>query len=143
MSFPIRNTASEVRVIGRVGNVRRSESNGKKVANISVAFQRSWMKKDESGNQTGEFSHQTQWFEFACWELAATKAENISKGDVVECEFNLADVRPDTYDKEGETKASIKVGRANVLLLSKKGESETGVNAPAPIDEPVMAEEVI
>ncbi len=145
MSFTIRNTASEVKVIARVGNVRRNESNGQKVANISVAVQRSWQQK-ENGQPTGEFQHVTQWYELACWAFNADKTENIEKGDVVECTFNLADVKPASYTKEGasEPTLSLKVARASVLLLAKK---DTNPSAAAqddePVDQPELVEEAI
>ena len=142
MSFVIRNTAAEVKVTGRCGNVRASETNGRHVRNISVAFQRSWAKKDENGNQTGEFDHKTAWIEFACWEFAAEKASNIEQGDVVECTFSLADLNADLYEKDGASKASIKVGRATVLLISKKNATSSQADEPIEV-EPVMAEEAI
>ncbi len=129
----LRNSDAIVRVRGRAGTVRAGEANGRQVRNISVAFRRAWQKTDENGNDTGQFDDRTQWIEFACWGVAAQRSANIGKGDVVECEFSLADLKPDLYQKDGETKASLKCDRANVVLVAKKSESAP-VEAEAPAD---------
>ena len=133
-AYTVRNTDAEVRVRGRVGTVRQGTGD-RKVVNISVAFQRSWPTKDENGNTTGQFEHKTQWYEFACWEGAADRAKGIGVGDVVEATFNMADVTVDLYEKNGEQKSSLKVGRSTVLLLSKKDGSAAEVPAEAPVED--------
>ncbi len=131
----LRNSDATIRIRGRAGNIRTGEANGRAVRNISVAFRRAWQKKDENGHDTGQFDDRSQWIEFACWGIAADRAANIGKGDVVECEFSAADLKPDLYTKDGESKASLKCDRATVQLIAKK--SEGGAQAEAPADVPV------
>ncbi len=139
--YTLRNTDAESRIRGRVGSIRRNEKDGRKVANVSVAFRRSWPVKDENGKATGDFKEQTGWMEFACWELAAERVANVEKGDIVECSFSMADIVADPYtDKAGAAKASVKVQRATVLLVAKH---VGGEKAEATADEPLPAEEAI
>jgi single-stranded DNA-binding protein len=142
MNYTLRNTDAEIRVRGRVGNLRKNEGSngGQKVSNFSVAFTRSWKKKDESGNDTAEFDHRTAWIEAAAWGPNADRAANIGVGDVVEVTGSLADLGTSVYEKDGATKASLKLQRATVLLIAKKEDGD------APADEPIeapLAEEAI
>ena len=135
----LRNTDAEVRIRGRAGNIRSGEANGRQVRNISVAFRRAWQKKDENGHDTGQFDDKSQWIEFACWGVAAERAANVGKGDVVECTFSVADLKPDVYEKDGQHKASIKCDRGSVVLVAKKGEAQPEAEAPAdvPVEEAI------
>ena len=131
----LRNQNGTVRVMGRVGGVRDGQAGERKVKNVSVAFQRSW--PDEKADKG--FAHKTQWLEIALWEKAADFAKDVEKGDVVECEFHLADVEPSVYEKDGKHLASLKVARGQISLVCKKNET-----APVAADIPLQpAEEAI
>jgi len=132
-NMTLRNTDCIVRVFGRAGNIRvNNDAGGKKVRNISVAFSRAWKKQDSD-----VFDRRTQWVEFALWEQAADRASSIEKGDVVSCEFSLADLMGDPYEKDGKTVAAIKCVRGNVLLVAKHGDNGAQADVPAEADIPV------
>lgn len=99
-------------IIGRVGNIRNAESNGKKVINVSLAVQRG--------------RDQTSWWELAFW---GEQAENFSKLTIDKGSILAASVYgvyPDAYlDKDKNPKATIK-GTVHLfrVLSGQKEESQ-------------------
>jgi hypothetical protein len=131
MSYPMTNDRADVRVIGRVGSIRTNTVNNKPVANVSIAFQRSWPKRENGQTVEGQFDHQTGWVEFAAWDHAATKVseQGIEVGDIVEVSYSMADMTASAYVKDNESKASVKCSRSTIILIAKKGEKTEAPSA--------------
>lgn len=91
-------------IIGRLGNFRNAESNGKKVVNVSLAVQRG--------------RDQTTWWELAFWGEQSENflKLNIDKGAIIAA--NIYNVYPDAYlDKEQKPQATIKATVSNFRVL--------------------------
>ncbi len=99
-------------VVGHVGRevISRFTSNGKQVANFSVAV------NEKLGDEM-----QTTWFEVTTWErLAEIATEHISKGQLILAEGRIA---AETWnDQQGDTQVSLKLTARNIRFLGGKSE---------------------
>src|ERR1035437_5307924 len=90
---------NEVRLMGRVGQDPeiKSLTNGKKVANFSLAITESW--KDET---TGERKEKTQWPRIVVWNdgLIGILEKQVRKGDMISVR---GQIETSTYEKDGQT----------------------------------------
>ena len=130
----IPNMAAVCRIVGRVtkdAEARMADQSGNKVTNISAAFSRRY-------NHNNEWKEVAQFISVAVWgDDAATRAQNIKKGDVIFVEFSAADMQARVYQSNGESKGALQVNRATVARFAW---SENGSAAPDVEGVPSLAE---
>lgn len=110
------NMLNQVIIVGRLtSDLEIKEVNEQKVANFSVAVQRSY--KNADGVYEADFINCTVWN-----NVATNTAEYCHKGDLVGVKGNLT---TDSYeDKEGNKKYVTKVNVEKITFLSSKKTEE-------------------
>lgn len=110
------NMLNQVIIVGRLtSDLEIKEVNEQKVANFSVAVQRSY--KNADGVYEADFINCTAWN-----NVATNTAEYCHKGDLVGVKGNLT---TDSYeDKEGNKKYVTKVNVEKITFLSSKKTEE-------------------
>lgn len=110
------NMLNQVIIIGRLtSDLEIKEVNEQKVANFSVAVQRSY--KNADGVYEADFINCTAWN-----NVATNTAEYCHKGDLVGVKGNLT---TDSYeDKEGNKRYVTKVNVEKITFLSSKKTEE-------------------
>jgi single-strand DNA-binding protein len=122
---------NKIFLIGNVGKMPevRTTSNGKKVAQFSVATSESY--KDKSGNKVSN----TEWHNVVVWSpLAEIVEKYVNKGDQIFIEGKVANRSYD--DKDGNKKYITEVVARDITLLGgKKSEDKPGPAASGPADD--------
>jgi single-strand DNA-binding protein len=125
-------SVNKIFLIGNVGKVPevRTTSNGKKVAQFSVATSESY--KDKSGNKVSN----TEWHNVVVWSpLAEIVEKYVNKGDQIFIEGKVTNRSYD--DKDGNKKYITEVVARDITLLGgKKAEDKPGPAASGPADDP-------
>jgi len=108
---------NKVIVLGRLGRdpeVRYTQS-GAAVANFSIATSENWTDK-----ASGERKERTEWHNVSVFGKMAENCEKyIHKGSQVYVEGKI---QTDTYEKDGETKKSMKIIANTVQFLDSKSD---------------------
>jgi single-strand DNA-binding protein len=124
-------SVNKIFLIGNVGKIPevRTTSNGKKVAQFSVATSESY--KDKSGNKVSN----TEWHNVVVWSpLAEIVEKYVNKGDQIFIEGKVANRSYD--DKDGNKKYITEVVARDITLLGgKKSEDKPGPAASGPADD--------
>jgi single-strand DNA-binding protein len=107
---------NEVRILGNLGKDvdLKHTTNGKAVANFSVATTNSWTDK-----QTSQKVEQTEWHRVVVWDkLAELCAKYLAKGR--QC-MVLGSLKTRSYEKDGVTKYQTEIVADDVIFLGGKG----------------------
>jgi single-strand DNA-binding protein len=113
---------NRVQLIGYLGKdpETRVISNGKKVANFSLAVTQRW----RSGGETKE---STEWTNVEAWgRLGEICQQYLHKGSLIYLEGRL---KTDKYEDKGETKYFTKIVAQLLQMLDRKGAEEEPVVA--------------
>jgi len=117
---------NKVSIIGYLGRdpEMRYTPNGVAVTNLSVATTKKW-------NQDGQPQERTTWFKVAVWRKSAEAcAEYLRKGSLVYVEGEI--LEPEVFtDRNGNTRASLKVNAQNVKFLHTPRDQEQQYQQPA------------
>jgi len=117
---------NKTQIIGRLGKDPeiRYTSNGKAVANISVATTESW-KKD------GQQQEHTEWHRITVWDKLAEICEQyLHKGDLAYFEGQLRTRK--WQDQSGSDRYSTEIKASEMLMLGGRGESRPEQSQPEP-----------
>ncbi len=104
---------NKVMIIGNLGRdpEMKFTTNGKSVANFTIASNRSWKSND------GNLHTETDWFNVVAWsKLAEFAKEYMIKGSLVYVEGRLQSYS--RQDHDGNKHRSIEIIAQNLLLLS-------------------------
>lgn len=122
---------NKVILVGRLGKDPeiRAMSNGKSVANLSVATSRQWK------NQNGEKQEETEWSNIVAYDkLADIIGQYLRKGSQVYLEGRLQTRR--WTDKEGKDRYTTEIIASEMRMLDGKKDSGGSSEAPASVNQP-------
>lgn len=105
----------------------RSTSSGTRVANLSLATNRTW--KDSDGRE----QERVEWHRLVCWEgLAEVCEEYLSKGDRVYVDGRIE--YREWEDDEGRTRHTTEIRVDRLIMLGSSSGGGRGRRGPRPED---------